>query len=247
MARLHDLPGLSQLLSMSRSRLIPRPTENYRLLNIATQHLFTSPRPLSREDMTPQAKGQLRQLVRQHLEAQGKTRFIMKHTGFPRVSYLDDVFPDARFIHVVRDGRAVAASLCAVDWWSGEGHWGWGPLDPEEKSLYAGSGCHELVLAGLYWKKLMGWLDDVPSQLSTDRLLVLRYDELVADPVGQLKRLAEFADLPWTPKFAARVQATPMTSDDTRWRRTLNPEEQLLIEQTLRPTLVAHGFMEDPA
>jgi hypothetical protein len=243
LARVHDVPGLTALLPQSKSRMVPRPTENYRLLNEATDAVFTRPEPLTEDDVTPEAADRLRQVVRDHLTAQGKPRFVMKHTGFPRVRYLQRIFPDARFVHVVRDGRAVAASLCAVDWWSGEGHWGWGPLSEGEKALYAESGFHELVLAGLYWKKLMGWLDNVPTQVPASQLIEVRYDELVADAAGTLRRITEFAELPWTWRFAQRIAATPMTSDDTRWRRTLNAEEQALIERTLRPELVSHGFM----
>jgi hypothetical protein len=241
LSRVHDLPN--PLPPRDRSRLIPQATENYRLLNEATDGVFTSPHPLTEHDVTPQAARRMRQLVLDHTRAQGKPRFVMKHTGFPRVRYLKAIFPDALFIHVKRDGRAVAASLCSVDWWSGEGQWGWGPLDEQEKALYARSGCHELVLAGLYWKKLMGWLDAARLDAG-DQLLELRYDHLVADSLGTMRTITDFAGLRWEEGFAARVAQIPMTSDDTRWRRTLDAEEQQLIDQTLHETLVQHGFIE---
>lgn len=242
LSRVHDLPGLPHL-SRERSRLVPQATESYRLLNQATDGVFTSPRPLTEADLTPEAARRMRQLVLDHTRAQGKTRFVMKHTGFPRVRYLKAIFPDARFVHVKRDGRSVAASLCAVDWWSGEGHWGWGPLDAAERELYARSGCHELVLAGLYWKKLMSLLERAKDDAG-GQLLELRYDALVRDALGTMRQLTEFVGLRWDERFAAQIRRVRMTSDDSRWRKTLNEEEQRLITETLRPSLIQHGFVE---
>lgn len=243
LSRIHRLPGMSSLLPAAEGRrYIPQPTEHYRLLNQATDHAFTQPRPLTEADVTPEAAHNLRALVARHQRAQGTTRFVMKHTGFPRIRYLRAIFPDALFVHVRRDGRAVATSLCKVDWWSGEGHWGWGPLSDEDRRAYTDSGCHELVLAALYWKVLMGHLDEARSHVPPEQLLQVRYDALVADPAGTLTRIRQFAGLSPHPTFEARVRATPMTSDDTRWRRAVTDEERGLLERVLGEALARHGF-----
>lgn len=241
LARVHDLPGMADWLPKAEgTRRIPQPTENYRLLNAATDGLFTAPRELTAADMTDTARRRLRAMVATHAAAQGKPRFAMKHTGFPRVDYLRAAFPDARFVHVRRDGRAVAASLCRVDWWSGEGQWGWGPPSAEDLAIYRESGCHELVLAAIYWKVLMRQYDAI--QVPDGQLLEIRYDAMVSDPIGTLRTLTEFTGLPWGDTFERRLRATPMTSDDRRWRRGLTGEEIALLERVLHDDLVRQGF-----
>lgn len=244
--RLHDVPALTGLLARPPSRAVPQPTEHYAALEAMTDHLFTAPRPLAADEVTPEARARLRAWVRGHLDATGRERFLFKHTGFPRVAYLQRVFPEARFVHVVRDGRAVASSLCHVGWWSGEGHWGWDPLTDDELALYRESGCHELVLAALYWKTLMGHLDRAPSDAAPGHLVTLRYDQLVADPLAALRGLCDALDLSWDPRFVARVRSIPITSDDTGWRRRLTDEEQGLLERAIGPALRAHGFGDPP-
>ena len=60
-------------------------------------------------------------------------RLLVKNTGWPRVSSLAETFPDAKFIYMYRDGRAVASSMMKVDfWWDWSGPWSWrrGGLNP---------------------------------------------------------------------------------------------------------------------
>src|SRR6202035_2477728 len=43
-----------------------------------------------------------------------------------RIPQLLAAFPDARFVSIVRDGRAVAYSLSRVDWWDDDIVWWYG-------------------------------------------------------------------------------------------------------------------------
>ena len=51
----------------------------------------------------------LRRLVRKLQRYQGKDRFATKITGPARIGFLTGAFPDAIFVNVIRDGRAVVA------------------------------------------------------------------------------------------------------------------------------------------
>lgn len=48
-----------------------------------------------------------------------RNRLLFKITGWPRVGFLHEIFEDAKFIHLIRDGRAVAYSLLQQPWWEG--------------------------------------------------------------------------------------------------------------------------------
>jgi hypothetical protein len=240
--RIHDLPGAWRLAVNPASRAIPQPTESYRLLRAATDGLFTAPRELRAEELTPVAAAKLHELVARHNQASARHRFLLKHTGFPRVAYLRAAFPDARFIHVVRDGRAVASSLCKVDWWSGEGQWGWGPLDRADRALYAESGHHEIVLAGLYWKVLMAEYARARAETPSEALLEIRYDALVRRPVDTLRQILTFLDMPEHARLWERLAETPLMDEDDRWRRALTQDEVGWLERALGPALAAHGF-----
>ncbi|MGD9973886.1 MAG: sulfotransferase, partial [Desulfatirhabdiaceae bacterium] len=42
---------------------------------------------------------------------------LLKITGWPGIGFLSEIFHDAKFIHVIRDGRAVAYSLINAGFW----------------------------------------------------------------------------------------------------------------------------------
>src|SRR6185503_19102246 len=85
---------------------------------------------LTNQVATEEERKKTVELVARVMRFHGKPRFVAKITGPSRIAYLKSIFPDALFIHVVRDGRAVVRSLMKVDfckrgggyakpWWSG--------------------------------------------------------------------------------------------------------------------------------
>ena len=129
LSRVHSTPGLRRFLNL-RSRYIPRPIEAYWMLDECTNGLFTQRRNLTVEDATPAVCESFRGSAARQLRMQGKPRFLAKYTGVPRIQFTQRAFPDARFVHVLRDGRAVVNSLIRVPWWVGdESTWRYGPVE----------------------------------------------------------------------------------------------------------------------
>ena len=81
-----------------------------------------------------------------------------------------EVYPDARFIHIVRDGRDVARSLVALDW---------GPESVAEA-------------AGVWREAVVGGRSGPPKE----RLWEVRYEDLIDDPEGGMRSMLEWLGLP---------------------------------------------------
>ena len=96
------------------------PSEGYRLLDRHVSPMLSAPmRDLVAEDASEWLSRRLRTFFERRAAAQGRPLFLHKFTGWPRAGLLHAVFPEARFVHVVRDGRAVACSLVQQPWWDG--------------------------------------------------------------------------------------------------------------------------------
>ncbi len=75
---------------------------------------FSAPyRDLVAADVTDRTKKHVPRTMAKIL-TEKRDRLLVKITGWPRIGFLSEVFEDARFIHVMRDGRAVANSMLNV-------------------------------------------------------------------------------------------------------------------------------------
>lgn len=105
----------------------------------------------------------------------GGTRSADKTPHYSEVvPELAALLPDAVFVHLIRDPRDVAASYLGT------------PFGPRS-----------LVSAATMWVERAGAVKAAGEQLGPDRYLEVIYEELVADPEPQLRRLCEFIDLPF--------------------------------------------------
>ncbi len=142
-----------------KSRLRYAPSEGYRVLaREVTPMLATPLRDLTESDVTPWLERRFSAFMHERAQAQSTDTFLHKFTGWPRAGFIREIFPSARFIHVVRDGRAVANSWLQMPWWRGfEGpdHWQWGPLPPKLEAAWEELGRSFVVLAGLLWQLLI--------------------------------------------------------------------------------------------
>ena len=224
-------------------RLTPKPREANILLREITDGVFSQPRELTTSDVSPQHVEAFRKSVRSHLAWQGKRRFLHKHTGFPRIAWLSQVFPDARFIHISRDGRAVANSMVNVSWWDGTmDSWWWGAMAPEDKKAFSSFEEDPAILGGVVWKTLMDHIQKGCANLSADKFLEVRYDEMVSSPKTTMARVLEFCDLPPSRRFDNRVSSIRVHDYDDKWKKDLSLSSQQNLQHYLAPHLERHGF-----
>jgi hypothetical protein len=96
------------------------PSEAYKILSRQVSPTVSEPfRDLTAEDVTPWLAKRFRAFFEERAEAQDVDVFMHKFTGWPRARFIAEIMPEARFLHVVRDGRAVASSIVQRPWWKG--------------------------------------------------------------------------------------------------------------------------------
>lgn len=242
LSRLRDFPWLGDALPYDW-KIRPKPREANKLYKAMTGGAFTQPDPLGREDARKQLDA-WRGAVRSHLRWHGKPRFLNKHTGFPRCEFFLEIFPDARFIHVMRDGRAVANSLLNVPWWDGtiENSWWWGDLPEEDEKHFVDTGRQPVVLAGLVWKTLMRHNERELADVNPGQQFEVNYTNFVADPIGMMERVREYCDLRSSAKFDARIRKIKIHNADDKWKRDLDDEQKRLLHETIADDLTHFNF-----
>lgn len=223
------------------------PSEAYQMLNRRVSLIISETRrDLLAEDVTPSLEASFRRFFEERMKAQKKPLFLTKFAGWPRARFIHEVFPEARFLHVVRDGRAVAESLIRRPWWrgyQGPGAWQFGPLSEQHAKEWDAADRSFIVLAGLQWKILMDAFEDARGALPDEQWMQVRYEDFVAEPRGHLERILDFAGVEWTPKFEKgflKYEFMPERKD--AYRDNLTSEQASALDEVLADPLERLGY-----
>jgi len=142
------------------------------------------------------------------MEWDGDLRFSEKTpTNIFIMPFLSQAFPDAQFIHIIRDGRDAASShmqkpwLRAADAWSGErepGGYLYGPwpkfwVEPERREEFIRtSDARRMAWA---WRRYTETGLQEGLRLGPGRYYEMRYEDLVRDPKSEADRILDFLDI----------------------------------------------------
>ena len=170
--------------------------------------------------------------------AAGKSRYGDKTPGYvARIPLLARLFPEARFVHVIRDGRD--SSLSYLDR-------GYGPRDVAE--------------AAIRWESRVRRGRADGRDLGPARYTELRYEDLVSDPAAALAPVCGFLGLPYAPemlRYHERADqllavtrdperfahlAAPPTGGLRDWRTQMAAGDLALFEAIAGRTLAALGY-----
>lgn len=226
------------------------PSEGYRALEREVSPLLSVPnRDLVASDATPWVSAKVTAFFGRRYDAVGSGTMVHKWTGWPRAGLMRAVFPDARFINVVRDGRAVANSWLQMPWWRGyEGpeHWQWGPLTSAEQRRWEKSDRSYPVLAALLWAKLVDAAQEAQSTLPEDAWLDVRYEDMMADPEGTVSKALAFFGIDPEGRSAAGVARYHF--DPTRiqgFHADLGPAVVADVTDAMQEQLRYYGYLQD--
>jgi hypothetical protein len=150
----------------------------------------------------------------------GGSRFISKRIGNNlRIPLLTRTFPRARFIEMVRDGRAVAYSLSRVDWWPDSTVWWYG----RTPQAWEAEGRDPWELCARNWieerRRVRQGLAEVPDE----RVSRLRYEDLIADPFGTLPALGGFVGFRDDPSWMGTLRRLTFPDRNEGWKERLAP------------------------
>jgi hypothetical protein len=203
-------------------------------------------RDLTAADVTPWLAARTGEFFERRATTAANRVFLHKFTGWPRAGFLAGILPDSKFIHVVRDGRAVANSWLQMDWWegfNGPDHWQWGPLPAAYQKEWNESGHSFPILAGTLWKLLIDAHDAASAALPADRWLEVRYEDVIADPRKSFGRMLEFAGLPADGAFDRALSRIRFGSGRAQaFRRDLGPETVEALSRSLAAHLERRGY-----
>lgn len=174
----------------------------------------------------------VRLVYRLYAVSRGKDRYGDKSPSYiQHLPSLAELFPEACFVHIVRDGRDVVLSFLDADFGPGS-----------------------VVEAALQWRDRVAQGTKTGRALGSDRYVEVRYEDLVQQPERTLVSLCAFVGLSFHPEMLSyfgreggaassdlykyRHVRLPPTAGLRDWRSQMSPRDVAVFEE------VAGGLLE---
>ncbi len=189
--------------------------------------------------LSEEMEGRLKEKIREHMRFSGKRRFLSKQTANNRrLELLNRMFPDAFYIHSIRDGRAVASSTLQVPWWKDTHIWWLG----YKASEWETTGRDPIELCALYWKRTV--LEIMRNRyLFGDRYMEVRYEELTRDVKGMLSKIVHFCELSNPSEFMDLLpEALP--NRNYKWKEQLTESQKSTLSESIGEFLKTLGYSQ---
>ena len=180
----------------------------------------------------------IRSAISRIVSWQGKQRFSMKITGPGRIGYLQSVFPDARFVNVVRDPVATVRSLLAVPFWRDLGMhqlWWTGAYSEEEIARFETLKSDPVAATAFQVAKVMKTTLAEAERCGAN-LLTVHYEDFVNDPGKAVQEICAFLDLSVSANLQEKLRNTAVHD---RNRRKQKPDA--VSEQAILAIMGEHG------
>lgn len=176
-----------------------------------------------------------------YADAQGKPRWGDKTPMYMRhLALLERLFPDAQYLHLVRDGRDAALSFLEMP-----------------RGTYTRTWAHPRTAAGFacLWRREVSDARAVGRRVGPARYHEVRYERLVAEPEAVVRGICAFAALPYEPamlEYAGAVDVsakphqqrllTPPTAGVRSWREDMSETDVAAFEAIAGDLLAELGY-----
>ncbi len=237
--RVCDLPFVGVCLKGQKERarrFVPSPNEGWDLWRhyLGENFVYSSANDII---PPPEQKEQILRLFRRILFFQGKDRLIVKLTGPPRIKFLRRIFPEAHFVHILRDPRAVIHSQLKVERWRPGGNfenpW-WNDLPQDYCEAWRDSGKPPIVLLAYQLRNIMEQVRQEGSLLPPRQFFEIRYEDFIRDVSGRTRDILRSCGLELHPRIIRYLQRVEIRSQNHKWPRHLGTQDVIIIEKIFR-------------
>jgi hypothetical protein len=132
------------------------------------------------------------------------------------IPYIFDLFPEAKVLHVLRDGRATVASMLYLGWYK---NW---------------------KKACKRWKEAVLLNEQYSKKYSNSKYTAVRYEDFTTNPEKIGDNILAFFGLRRTKKMTdllKDVEKKSIEDKNSRWNTTISPKLQAKITKYLKPEL----------
>lgn len=228
--------------------LLPRPNEGYPIWQNLCGTKFINDYLIGQK-ASPQEIKLVSTAVRRAIWLQHKRRFATKLTGPSRISFLHSIFPEALFINIIRDGRAVVCSQLNVKFWkSGGGYekpwWKNGFMSnwEDEWDMYGRS---PEALAAMQWSRILEVNEEEKRIIRPEQYLLVRYEDFIDEPKTTIRTILSFCGLAQSPDIEDFLNKKEEYKNmNKKYLSFFTPDQIVDLEKIMNPFLKKFGYLK---
>lgn len=129
-------------------------------------------------------------------------------------------------------------SLSVVEWWDHHVLW-WNGRTPQEMEQ---DGEDRLVICARNWVRELQELKAALSSIDPSRVLELRFEDLLRDPLSSLDRVIRFLGLDCSAEYRTAIATLDIRPMMPQWPQKWSPEQAVRVTAELQPTLQDVGY-----
>ncbi len=223
-------------------KILPEPVEAWNIWKRYAPIFGHNMGSLTENDVTQKDKQQLRSIFVKHLEAQNKNMFITDYGRPCRMLYLNEIFPECKFIHVLRDGRAVAYEILKAGWLNNITDIRKALVDVSEEYVneWLESKKDQRIAAAIRWKIA---IDEINKQKKfIKNFIQIKYEDYVNCKWYEVNRILEFLNLEMDKNLEKAMSHYKLRNMNFLFEKNLSSIDQDIITRSLEVKLVQNGY-----
>jgi hypothetical protein len=185
--------------------------------------------PIERDDLLAWCRQSADDLMSRLISASGKPRWAEKTPAHVFcIDLIHEIYPNAQFIHIVRNGRDVVRSLQSMPWAPREIRWS----------------CHR-------WVASVAAGRDAGRRLPKELYTEVRYEDLTREPESTIRQLCDYLGEPFEPRMLAfhdpannswGVASEPIKPRPVNKHRDLSLMERVVFAHMSKATMHELGY-----
>ena len=199
---------------------------------------------LDENDLSDEAVNYFREVVKGHLEIFNKSRFVnkMPHNSM-RIRYINGIFPDAKFIHILRDGRAVVNSLLKRRRLEKGSINSWWATKPKKWRKYKKlPGAQQ---SAYQWRDIIQQIKKDKKYLKKDQYYEFKYEDLIEKTDESMRQIISFLELNPEKYFKEEIVKffNQLESRNFKWSKNLSKKQKKNIMNICEDLLKEYNYI----
>jgi len=199
----------------------------------------SSPSIRQSDDISVEETKNIKEIIWKICKWQKKNSFLGDYAEYPRMTYFSQPFPQSKFVHVIRDGKAVAYEYSKANtlgnyiaykerkWWVK----GW-PNEWKEEYLknYNDSA---LAFCAYQWKFFLKLIWKDAERISSDRYKEVKYKDIVERPKEIFKDILDFFGVEYNDRIDWYIDQKDFKNMNYKWKEELNGKQKRMLDEII--------------